>query len=162
MHPLPLRLIHWLNAAALACMTMSGWLIYNASPLFAFRFPPWATLGGWLGGALAWHFAAMWFLAANALLYAAWRSISRHRPDRTRLQRTAYRVVFLLLVIALASGLGLWKPVQLQALTTLFGGYVLARRVHFAAMAGILAFALGHIALALTKPRLILQMVIGP
>jgi len=59
-HPLVVRVTHWLNAVAIVCMVMSGWRIYNASPLFGFSFPGWATLGGWLGGAIAWHLAAMW------------------------------------------------------------------------------------------------------
>ena len=45
-HPLMVRLTHWVNAVAIVCMVMSGWGIYNASPLFGFTFPPWATLGG--------------------------------------------------------------------------------------------------------------------
>lgn len=162
MHPIPLRVTHWVNAAAMVCMIMSGWMIYNASPLFPFRFPVWATLGGWLGGAIAWHLAAMWFLAGNASLYLVFRLASRYHPERTPLQRIAYRVVFALFLLAVASGLGLWKPVQLQVLTNLFGGYEIARRVHFIAMAGISAFALGHILLALTQPRTLLKMVIGP
>jgi thiosulfate reductase cytochrome b subunit len=58
-HPLPVRLAHAVNAFAMVCMLMSGWAIYNASPIFAFRFPVWATVGGWLGGSIAWHLAAM-------------------------------------------------------------------------------------------------------
>jgi thiosulfate reductase cytochrome b subunit len=58
-HPLTVRITHWVNAYAMICMIMSGWMIYNASPLFGFRFPVWATLGGWLGGAVAWHLASM-------------------------------------------------------------------------------------------------------
>ena len=68
-HPLAVRITHWTNAAAMAVMTASGWQIYNASPLFPFVFPAWLTLGGWLGGALAWHFAAMWLLAGNFAVY---------------------------------------------------------------------------------------------
>ncbi len=56
-HPLVVRVTHWLGAAAMVCMIMSGWMIYDASPLFGFSFPRWATLGGWLGGAIAWHLA---------------------------------------------------------------------------------------------------------
>src|SRR6201999_3916033 len=64
------RVVHWVNAAAMIMMIMSGWQIYNASPLFSFlRFSPSITLGGWLGGALQWHFAAMWLLAINGLVY---------------------------------------------------------------------------------------------
>lgn len=68
-HPRWLRLTHWLNALAVLVMVTSGWRIYNASPLYDFSFPKGITLGGWLGGALQWHFAAMWFLAINGLVY---------------------------------------------------------------------------------------------
>src|SRR5262245_39413737 len=70
-HPLWLRLTHWINAVAMAVMIGSGWQVYNASPLFAFSFPPSITIGGWLAGALLWHFAAMWVLVANGLMYLA-------------------------------------------------------------------------------------------
>ena len=53
-------------------MVLSGWRIYNASPLFDFKFPAAWTLGGWLAGALQWHFAAMWLLAVNGLVYVAY------------------------------------------------------------------------------------------
>ncbi len=68
-HPLWLRCCHWVNAIAIAGMLFSGWRIYNASPLFDFTFPADLTLGGWLGGALQWHFAMMWVLGINALVY---------------------------------------------------------------------------------------------
>ena len=68
-HPFWLRATHWVNALAVVIMTMSGWRIYNASPLFDFKFAKEITLGGWLGGAIQWHFAAMWLLAANGLVY---------------------------------------------------------------------------------------------
>jgi thiosulfate reductase cytochrome b subunit len=51
-------------------MVMSGWRIYNASSIFGdFEFPKRLTLGGWLGGALLWHFAAMWLLVVNGSAY---------------------------------------------------------------------------------------------
>src|SRR5256885_9244787 len=70
-HPLWLRITHWVNALAMLMMIGSGWQIYNASPLFPFAFPTQITLGGWLAGALLWHFAAMWLLAVNGLVYVA-------------------------------------------------------------------------------------------
>ena len=69
MHPLWLRLTHWLNALAMLIMVTSGWRIYNASPLFNFSFLNELTLGGWLGGALQWHFAGMWLFGVNGLCY---------------------------------------------------------------------------------------------
>ncbi len=67
-HPVWVRITHWINALATVVMIGSGWEIYNASPLFAFAFPKSITLGGWLAGALQWHFAAMWGLAVNGLV----------------------------------------------------------------------------------------------
>src|SRR3954453_12045775 len=67
--PAWVRIVHWINAVAMILMIMSGWQIYNASPLFAFKFSSSITLGGWLGGALLWHFAAMWLLMVNGLAY---------------------------------------------------------------------------------------------
>src|SRR6195952_6033991 len=69
--PVWVRTVHWINAVAMILMIMSGWQIYNASPLFAFKFSSSITLGSWLGGALLWHFAAMWLLMVNGLVYLA-------------------------------------------------------------------------------------------
>lgn len=77
-HPLPVRITHWINAFAVLIMVLSGWRIYNASPLFGFKFPGDWTLGGWLAGAIQWHFAAMWLLAANGLIYVGYGVLSGH------------------------------------------------------------------------------------
>jgi thiosulfate reductase cytochrome b subunit len=183
------RVTHWVNAFAIVCMIMSGWMIYDASPLFGFRFPAWATLGGWLAGAIAWHLAFMWLLVGNGLVYVIYGLLTRHfrrsllplwpreilrdAGDAARfrlehrvgeynaVQRLAYVGVLTLGVLAVASGLAIWKPVQLQALTALFGGYEFARRVHFAAMAGIVAFILLHLTLVLLVPRTLPRMITG-
>jgi thiosulfate reductase cytochrome b subunit len=70
-HPRIVRITHWVNAAAMTVMIMSGWQIHNAYPTLPFQFPKAVTLGGWLGGATQWHFAAMWLLVANGLAYLA-------------------------------------------------------------------------------------------
>ena len=188
-HPLVVRLTHWVNAFAMACMIMSGWMIYDASPLFGFKFPAWATVGGWLGGAIAWHLAAAWLLVGNGLVYIVYGLVSRHfrrsfwplspreilrdagLAVRLRLahtaggynavQRLAYVVTLVLGVVAVASGLSLWKPVQLNWLSELFGGYEVSRRVHFAAMAGIVGFIVLHLALVLVVPRTLPGMIVG-
>jgi thiosulfate reductase cytochrome b subunit len=144
-HPLPVRVAHAVNAFAMVCMLMSGWAIYNASPIFVFSFPVRATVGGWLGGSIAWHFAAMWLLAANGLVYFAYGFASGHfrrvllpiRKDElmrdlrqaarfelphrlgvyNAVQRFLYIMVLLLGVLIVASGLSIWKPVQLFWLT---------------------------------------------
>src|SRR5262245_62983492 len=77
-HPLVVRIGHWINAFAILIMVLSGWRIYNASPLFDFKFPVAWTLGGWLAGALQWHFAAMWLLAVNGLVYVVYGVFSGH------------------------------------------------------------------------------------
>jgi thiosulfate reductase cytochrome b subunit len=72
------RITHWINAFAMLILIASGWRIYNASPLFGFRFPNDWTLGGWLAGALQWHFAAMWLVAASGLVYVIYGVASGH------------------------------------------------------------------------------------
>lgn len=188
-HSLTVRLTHWINALGMTCMFMSGWGIYNASPLFAFRFPPSFTLGGWLGGALAWHFAVMWLLLINGLIYVLYGLGSRHfkrdllpvtaravRRDlrnalRLRLvhekgvynavQRLMYWLVLAVGVLILVSGVAIWKPVQFQELVALLGGYDFARYVHFAAMLAIGAFAVVHLVLVLLVPKTLLPMITG-
>ena len=189
-HPLWLRLTHWINALALLLLVTSGWRIYNASPLFGFTFSKSITLGGWLGGALQWHFAAMWLLVANGLLYlvlnlatgrfrnkllpvrpgeviadlqAALRGALSHAdPARyNAVQKAAYVGVIALLALVVLSGLAIWKPVQLQYLTAMFGGYEAARYVHFFCMAAIVAFMVVHVVLALLVPKSLRAMIIG-
>ena len=188
-HSLPVRLTHWVNAMAMTVMIMSGWRIYDASPLFGFEIPAWMTLGDWLGGALAWHFAAMWLLAGNFALYVGYGLVSGHirrrllplRPReiwhdlvaalRFRLphsddsynavQRLLYLLVGIGIAGAIVSGLAIWKPVQLAPLTALLGGYEVARRVHFLAMAGISLFIVVHLALVVLVPRTLVAMLTG-
>ncbi len=189
-HPLWVRITHWINAIAMLVMIGSGWQIYNASPLFDFVFPRSITLGGWLGGALQWHFAAMWVLAVNGLVYlmlgiatgrfrrklfpirpsefisdtfAALRGKLAH-DDLTvynAVQKTLYLGVILAGIVIILSGLSIWKPVQVQELTALFGGYDAARYVHFFAMATIVTFLVIHILVALLVPKSIRAMVRG-
>lgn len=188
-HPLFIRVTHWVNAFAIFVMVLSGWRIYNASPLFGFEFPPGFTLGGWLAGALAWHFAAMWLLAINGAAYLAYGIVSGHfrksflpislrralddvilasrgrldhAPGRyNAVQRLLYIGVILAVIVAIVSGLAIWKPVQLQGLTALMGGYETARRVHFFAMATIVAFLVVHIGLAVGVRGVLAPMFTG-
>jgi len=188
-HPLIIRLTHWLAAVAMVCMIGSGWQIYDASPLLPFLFPDWATIGDWLGGALAWHFAAMWLLFASGAIYLAYGLASGHfrrdiRPGTPRalrddllaaltfrlahrqgeynaVQRLLYSLVLPAVVLLVATGLSIWKPVQLGALTWLFGGYDWARRIHFALMCCVVAFLVIHVVLALLVPSTLLSMLTG-
>ena len=93
-HPLWVRLTHWVNAVAMVVMIASGWEIYNASPLFPFAFPRGITLGGWLAGALLWHFAAMWLLAVNGLVYLVLGiATGRFRRKLVRIEQPCLRPV---------------------------------------------------------------------
>lgn len=189
-HPLWLRVTHWINAAAMIVMIMSGWQIYNAWPLFPFVFPREITLGGWLAGALLWHFAAMWLLVVNGIVYVTLGILTgRFRrklfPVTARaviadlkaaltfrlshedlsvynaVQKLLYLGVILAGFVVVLSGLAIWKPVQLQTLTAIFGGYEAARYVHFFAMAAIVGFLVVHVALALLVPKSLRSMITG-
>ena len=181
-HPLPVRITHWINVFAMLIMIASGWRIYNAAPLFDFKFPRDLTLGGWLAGALQWHFAAMWLFALNGLVYVAYGIASGHfrrkllpitLPDivrdvrdalRGRLahddlsiynaaQRAAYLALIVALTVLVASGLAIWKPVQFYWLAWLMGDYEGARLVHFLAMAAVAGIVLVHVAMVVLVPR---------
>jgi len=189
-HPAWLRTMHWVNAIAVVVLVMSGWRIYNATAFLGFAIPKGATLGGWLGGALQWHFAAMWVLAANGILYLAFnlatgRMLRKFFPlslqallddllaalrgkllhadpqHYNMVQRMAYLFVMLDTAVLLLSGLVLWKSVQFALLRELMGGYETARRVHFFAMATLTAFATIHLAMVALVPRTLLHMVRG-
>src|SRR3984885_3569210 len=77
-HPVAIRIMHWIGVYAMGCMIFSGWEIYNASPSLPFLFPRWTGLGGWLGGALAWHLSAMWLLFADGIAYLIYGFASGH------------------------------------------------------------------------------------
>jgi thiosulfate reductase cytochrome b subunit len=189
-HPAWLRATHWLNALAVVILAMSGWRIYNAAPFFDFTIPRGITLGGWLGGALQWHFAAMWLLAVNGLLYllcnagsgrllrkffplspraivtdllAALRGRLAHADPRqyNAVQRAAYLFVMADTLLLVLSGLVLWKSVQFPLLRELLGGYETARRVHFFAMAALVAFVAVHLVMVALVPRTLLAMIRG-
>ena len=188
--PAWVRAMHWTNAVAMILMIMSGWQIYNASPLFGFSFPRSITLGGWLAGALLWHFAAMWLLMVNGLIYlitgfATGRFRRKLLPispggvisdvkaaltfrlahdDLSKynyVQKLLYAGIIVVGVVIVLSGLSIWKPVQLQWLTALFGGYDVARYVHFVCMSLIVAFLIVHVVLAILVPKSLRAMIIG-
>ena len=189
-HPLLVRITHWINAFAILIMVASGWRIYNAWPLFNFRFPNELTLGGWLAGALQWHFAAMWMLAANGLLYLGYGIVSGHfrrkllplnpiavfrdignalrgklaHDDLTiynAAQRAAYLSAIVIIIVLIVSGLVMWKPVQFYAIGMWMGDYEGARLVHFFAMVALLLFILVHVIMALLVPRTLPSMFTG-
>ena len=171
-------------------MVASGWRIFNASPLFPFRIPNELTLGGWLAGALQWHFAAMWLLVINGVVYVTYGVVSGHfrrkllplTPGavfrdvlgalRGRLahedlsvynaaQRAAYLAIIVCAVVLVFSGLAIWKPVQLQEITAIFGGYESARVVHFLAMALLVLIVVVHVVMVILVPRTFPTMITG-
>jgi thiosulfate reductase cytochrome b subunit len=189
-HPRWVRVCHWINALAILMMIGSGWQIYNASPLFDFTFPRQIALGNWLAGALLWHFAAMWVLVINGIIYVTLGVVTgRFRrkllPIYPReviadvkaaltfklahndlshynaVQKVLYAGVILAGVVIVLSGIAIWKPVQFQELTALFGGYEAARYVHFFAMAAIVGFLVVHVVLALIVPKSLRAMITG-
>ncbi len=200
-HPLTVRVTHWLNALAMVIMIMSGWRIYNSDPIFPFSFPVVLTLGGTvegsvdihnedgLAGALQWHFAGMWLLACNGLVYLAYGILSGHfrraffpvgpaafwrdtiaamtfrLPHRigayNAVQKTLYLGVLAAGIVTVLSGLAIWKPGQFQELTFLFGGFDVARVVHFLGMTAIVLFLIVHVALVIIVPKTLPPMITG-
>ena len=189
-HPAWVRATHWINALAMLLMIGSGWQIYDASPLFGFVFPRQIALGNWLAGALLWHFAAMWLLMTNGVVYvilgfatgrfrrklfpiypsevihdlfAALRGKLSHDDLSVynAVQKLLYVGILLTGAVIVLSGLSIWKPVQFHALTSFFGGYDTARYVHFAAMAAIVTFLVVHVTLAVLVPRSLRAMFVG-
>jgi len=189
-HPAWVRICHWINALAILMMIGSGWQIYDASPLFGFTFPRSIALGNWLGGALLWHFAGMWLLVVNGVVYVTLGFVTgrfRHKllpiyprqvladlkaaltfklshDDLTHynaVQKVLYAGILLTGVVIVASGLSIWKPVQFQEITAFFGGYDTARYVHFAAMAAIVVFLVVHVTLAAIVPKSLRAMIVG-
>ncbi len=190
-YPLWLRLMHWANVVAVVILVMSGWRIYDATHfMFGLKIPTQYTLGGWLGGAIQWHFALMWLLAGNALVYifanllsgrfkrqflpvtlpGLWVDIKAfltgklsHADVRkyNMIQKLAYLFAMADILVLILSGLVLWKSVQLPWLRVLLGGYEGARRVHFFAMSGMVGFIVVHVVMALAVPKTIKAMVWG-
>ena len=185
-----MRATHWLNALAVILMVMSGWQIYDANPFWGFSIPRSIALGGWLGGGIMWHFAAMWLLGASAVLYmignilsgrlfckffplspvAFWRDLIAALRGRlahddlakyNAVQKAAYLFAIADIFVLILSGLVLWKSVQFHHLRDLLGGYEIARRIHFFAMTGMVGFIIVHVVMSLLVPRTIKVMITG-
>ena len=191
LHPLALRIMHWVNALAMIIMIGSGWEIYNDEVIFGWlHFPHWMTIGGGAEGALQWHFFAMWILMINGLCYLAYglaagrfrRKLLPIRPGeliatirdalRFRLghddithynavQKLLYIGVIAVIIVQVLSGLAVWKPVQFSELAALFYSFQGSRNVHFIGMALICGFLVIHVALALLVPKTIGAMITG-
>jgi Ni/Fe-hydrogenase b-type cytochrome subunit len=182
-HPFAIRLTHWVNAVSVFVLVTSGLRIFRAFPSFGPKIPeqdlidiPKAiTLGGWLGGALQWHFTFMWLFAASGVVYLSYQLFNGHyrtvlftpkdipgvwpmarhyfffgpKPPVTEqynpLQKLAYTSTVGFGVLSLLTGLVLYKPAQFSWLAFLFGGFHLTRIWHFASMCGFVSFIPGHL-----------------
>ena len=189
-HPGVVRVTHWINAVAIFIMVTSGWQIYNAAPIWNFTIPDQLTIGEWLAGALQWHFAAMWLLLANGLVYLGYGIFGGHFRRRllpvspkavisdvfaalhgrlshgdlsvyNAAQKSAYLALILAIMVLVLSGLAIWKPVQLQELTALFGGYEGARIAHFLAMALTVFIVFVHVLMVALVPKTFPSMITG-
>jgi len=191
LHPLPVRIMHWINAAAMIIMIMSGWKIYNDDVIFSWlRFPDAVTLGTWAQHGLQWHFFGMWIVVLNGLVYLIYGlATGRFRrklfpislrelvatiheamtfrlkhDDLTRynaVQKLLYVGIMLVGILVVLSGLSIWKPVQFSELAKLFYDFQSARLVHFLCMTAIVLFLVLHVALTLIVPRSLVAMVTG-
>ena len=191
LHPLPVRIMHWVNAIAIFIMIGSGWKIYNDDILFSFlRFPDAIVIGKWAQYGLQWHFFGMWIFVLNGLAYLCYgiatgrfrrklfpisvrevfttigealRFRLRH-DDLTRynaVQKVLYLGVMMVGILIVISGLALWKPVQFSELADLFGSFQNIRLVHFLCMAAIVMFIVVHVTLALLVPQSLIAMLTG-
>jgi thiosulfate reductase cytochrome b subunit len=191
LHPLAIRIVHWINAVTMIVMIGSGFAIYNDEVLFGrLHFPSWITLGDGPEGALQWHFLAMWILVGNGIAYLVYGlatgrfrrmllpirlaevlsetraalTLKLSHQDLTRynaVQRLLYIGIILVGILQVLSGLVVWKPVQFSELAVLFYDFQTARLVHFLGMAAIVGFILVHVALALIVPKTLAAMVTG-
>ena len=190
LHPLPLRIMHWINAVAIFIMIGSGWKIYNDDAIFPFHFPDSIVIGKWAQYGLQWHFLGMWIFILNGLAYLAYgiatgrfrrkllpisvRDLLATVGDALRLrlshddlthynavQKILYLGIMAIGILIVISGLALWKPVQFSGLAALFGSFQTIRLVHFLCMSAIVAFLVVHVTLALLVPRSLLAMLTG-
>jgi thiosulfate reductase cytochrome b subunit len=191
LHPLPLRIMHWINAVAMIIMIGSGWKIYNDEVIFGWlHFPESITIGKWAQHGLQWHFFGMWILGINGLSYLIyglvtgrfrrmllpirWEELIATIKDALRLrlshddptqyntvQKLLYVGVIVLGITMVISGLAIWKPIQFSELLALFGSFQTARLVHFLCMTGIVLFVIVHVSLALLVPHTLVAMFTG-
>jgi len=191
LHPMPIRIMHWINAFAMIVMITSGWGIYDDDVIIrGFFFPQWTRLGGWAAPSLLYHFAAMWLLAVNGLCYLIYGAVTGRFRDRflpiraselvetvrdtlhlrishddlttyNAVQKALYIAVIVAGVSQVVTGLAIWKSVQFSGLVSLLGGFQTARVLHFTGMVVIVGFLLVHVLLSLLVPRTLWAMLTG-
>jgi thiosulfate reductase cytochrome b subunit len=191
LHPLPVRIMHWINAVAMLVMIMSGWGIYDDDVIIrGLHFSQFLRLGDWAAWSLNWHFAGMWLLTINGLIYIAYGVVTGRLRERllpirlfdlihtvrdtlhfriehedlttyNAVQKLLYIVAILTGIAQVVTGLAIWKPVQFSGLVSLLGGFQSARILHFVGMAVIFGFLVVHVVLALLVPRTLWAMLAG-
>lgn len=191
LHPLPVRIMHWTNAIAMLIMITSGWGIYDDDVIIrGLHFSKFLRLGDWAAWSLNWHFAGMWLLTINGLVYLGYGVVTGRLRERllpirpselihtvretlhfrlehadittyNAVQKLLYIIVILAGISQVVTGLAIWKPVQFSGLVSLLGGFQSARVLHFLGMAVISGFLVVHVALALLVPRTIWAMLAG-
>jgi thiosulfate reductase cytochrome b subunit len=167
------KTFHWVNIISLILMICSGLQIYNANPVFGsrdgWRFPNFALLGGWLAGGRDWHFAFMWVYSLNLLAYGIYIFVTRRWQNRFASggdlkairasqnvkrqnyawHRLVYTAIIPVLLLAIASGLAMYKPAQLAWLSGLFGHWQTLRTIHFVTVPIVVGFTFLHSLLSL-------------
>ena len=191
LHPWPVRIMHWINAATMLVMITSGWGIYNDDVIIrGLHFSEHIRLGDWAAWSLNWHFAGMWLLVLNGGLYLVYGVVTGRLRERllpirladivhtvrdtlrlkiahedltvyNAVQKLLYIVVILAGIAQVVTGLAIWKPVQFSGLIALLGGFQAARILHFGGMAIIVGFVVVHVALAVLVPRTLWAMLSG-
>ena len=191
LHPLPVRIMHWINAVAMIVMITSGWGIYNDDVIIrGLHVPDYLRLGDWAAWSLNWHFAGMWLLVLNGLAYLVYGIVTGRLRERmlpiriaevwatirdtlhfklahedltvyNAVQKLLYIIVILAGIAQVVTGVAIWKPIQFSGLVALLGGFQTARVIHFAGMTIIFGFLIVHVVLALLIPRTLVAMVTG-
>ncbi len=170
---LVIKLFHGIIIISLMLMVSSGLQIYNATPVFggrgSWQFPDFLTLGGWLAGGRDWHFAIMWVFSFNLLIYGIYIFLTKRwqkrfvaggdlqalkvsqNPKRRAYawHRLIYTGIIPVLLLAIASGLAMYKPVQLAWLAQLFGNWQTLRTIHFMTVPMAVFFVIIHILMGL-------------
>jgi thiosulfate reductase cytochrome b subunit len=162
------KIFHTGNIISLLIMITSGLQIYNANPVFGGRggLPifPLFTLGGWLAGGRDWHFAAMWLFSINLFCYGIYIFVTKRWKRRfvgvndikalqksqnsQRLNYAWHRIIYTaiipILLLAIFTGIGMYKPAQFSWIVDIFGSWQALRIVHFASVPMVVIFVWLH------------------
>lgn len=163
-------LIYWANDIYEVKIGNTVWVKFFPESFYKALHIPYRLSEG-----MAFHFVFMWLFMINGLLYVTYTIVSGEWrylvPDKHSLkeswqvilhdlhirktaptqlkynaaQRVAYTMIILMGFGSLLTGLAIYKPVQIQWLTNLCGGYEAARLEHFILTVGYVLFFIIHI-----------------